>query len=116
MSDEGHSVGDECGVAEYVIRMHVRVDDVTHRQARALRDGGAKAFSHYDAAAGVDYGDTARAHDEADIGLIAHVCGRAFLDSALVHEYTRRNLGEVESGVGIGSGHRRVQDDSGKRA
>jgi hypothetical protein len=71
VADEGRPESIKCSVAEDVIRMLVRIDDIQDRLIRAGADGGQQPLPDRHAAAGVDDGYSLVADHEADIGDIA---------------------------------------------
>src|SRR5262247_3955255 len=86
-------VAREGGIAEHVVGMGVRVDDVAHRLRGHAADGGGELATLGHAAAGVDHGDRRVADDEADIGDGAGIGGRHHGGGALVDEHAGRDLG-----------------------
>ena len=67
MGDEDRAVLREGRIAEDVVGMHVRVDDVADRQIGPLPDRLAQTFADTGRITGIDYGDSFRTHDEAKI-------------------------------------------------
>jgi hypothetical protein len=107
MADEGGALGLERGVAEHVVGMHVRVDDVLDRQLGAGADRFEQLLADARAAAGVDDGDRLVADDETGVGGIAGVARVERLVAAFVHEDAGGNFVNSEglgaSGDGRGS-------------
>jgi PQQ-dependent catabolism-associated CXXCW motif protein len=79
-------------VAENVIRMHVRVDDVAHWPVSHIPHRRKQSFSVLHAAACVDDGDRGLSDNEANIGNAAAISRRHQRDGSLTHEDTRRHL------------------------
>src|SRR5208283_5007666 len=85
MADESGAEPLEGDVAEYVIRVLVRVD---HKENRLVRSGayrGEQPLAHWRAAARVDDGHALLADDEADIGDVAFIL--------LAHKGDRAGMG-----------------------
>ncbi len=96
MADELRLVRDESGVAEHVIEMRVRVDDVADGPRGRRGDGLAQRGAGRAAAAGVDHGDAALADHEADV---RDVAARGILDagvSAVMHVHAGRDFDDGE--------------------
>ena len=84
--------GPECRVAEYVIRVIVRVDHVTDRLVGYGMDGHQQTLSDGDAAAGVHDGDGVLSYDDAEIGDVAGIFGRGQGDLAEMGVVARCNF------------------------
>ena len=91
------AVADKCrpepvksGVAEDVIRMHMRIDDIEDRLVGVGADSGKQPLADRQAAAGVDDGHSLVADHEADIGDIAQVLFAHQGDFAGMDEHARR--------------------------
>ncbi len=113
--DELWLVVEERGGAEQMVGMHMREDDVAHRQAES-RDGS-RAAAPCPPASEPPVSMTATqlvADDEADIGLVAEVARRALLVHAVVDVVARRNLMDGKA-LGRQAGRDREQPASRRR-
>src|SRR6185437_10132348 len=81
-----------CRIAENVIGMFMRVDDIENRLVGEVADGGEETPADRDAAAGVDDGDAARANHQADVGDVALVDRVGVRDGALMGVNAGRDL------------------------
>jgi len=97
VSDESSPLAHECCVAEDVIGMNVRVDDIAHRLCRHLPDRGEQGFAFAGATAGIDYRYRIVADDEACIGGVALIGGGHHVDATDVN---------VDAGGDLGDGQR----------
>ena len=70
MSHEARFVVLECDVAENMVDVHVRIDDVADRQGRESSDRGSQCAPDRHRPAGVDNRHAGFAHDKADVGNI----------------------------------------------
>src|SRR4051794_37704763 len=91
VTDKGRSVLHESAIAEHVIGMAMRVDDVADRLAGPGANGCHQLSSLAEAATRIDHGDRILSNDEADIGDRAVVLARHLRGLAVVHEYAIRN-------------------------
>ena len=92
MADEHGSAAHECCVAKDVVRMAVRVDDISDRLVGAGADRSQQPLAFANAAAGVDHRHRVVADDEPDIGGRALVLAGHQRDLADMHEYFRRDF------------------------
>ena len=92
MADECHARANEGGVAENVIGMNMRIDDVANRLCCHGADRGEETGALARAAAGVDHRDGIVAYDEADVGDVAFVGLGHQIDGAGVNVDPGRNL------------------------
>jgi hypothetical protein len=90
VADKGRAEPIERRVAEHVIRMHMRIDDIEDRLVGAGADGGKQPLANRQAAAGVDDGHSLVADHEADIGDVAQVRFAHQGDFAGMDEHARR--------------------------
>ena len=86
--DRGGRLVLEGRVAEHVVGMHMRVDDVANGLGRTSADGGHKAAPLMPAAAGIDDGDGVIADDESEIGNSAFVVMSHKRERAGVNKHT----------------------------
>ena len=91
MADEGRSVLHEGGIAENVIGVAMRVDDVADRLVGPRANGCQQSSSLAKAATGIDHGDGILSDDETDIGNRAVVLARHLRGLAVVHEHAVRD-------------------------
>jgi hypothetical protein len=99
MTDVLRLVGPERRVAEHMVDVHMRVDDIADRQRRVLVDRRAQLAPDAARTAGVDDRDATRADDESDVGDVI-VAGRVERELfAGMHETPVANLidGERQS-------------------
>ena len=92
MPDEGRPEPVEGRVAEHMIRVLMRIDDIEDGLVGVRADGGEQALPNRDAAAGVDHSHALVADHEADIGDVAQILFVHESDFARVDEYAWRDL------------------------
>ena len=112
VADEVGSILDERRIAEDVIRMHVRIDDVAHRCRRDTRDRPPQRATHRIAAAGIDHRDATRADDEAEVRHVAGVGAGHLGLLSIVNVDARRGILQREVGQlgGFGGDGARPRD------
>src|SRR5258705_6475582 len=91
VADKGRSVLRESAVAEKMIGVAVRIDDIPDRLVGSGPNSRHQLSSLADTAAGIDHGDRILSDDETGIGNRAVVRTWHLRGLALVHEYTIRN-------------------------
>ena len=116
MADEGGALGLERDVAEDVVGMHVRVDDVLDRQLGAAADRVEQLLADARAAARVDDGDGIGADDKSRVRGVAGVARRERLVAALVHEDAGGNFVNGEGFGASGEGRGGDQERGYNRA
>jgi len=118
MSDEGRAKFLEGRVAEDVVRMFVRVDDVEDRLRGPGANRGEEPSPYLDAAARVDDGDALIADNEADVGDIAEIVLAHERDGAGVSEHAGRDFvnGERIDGLRPSRNDQERQDQAEKNA
>ena len=101
VADKGRAKPVEGRVAEDVIRMLMRVDDIEDRLLGAGADGGEQPLADRHAAAGVDDGHALVADHEADIGDVAQVLFAHQGDFAGMDEHARRDFLDRQGGESL---------------
>ena len=71
MTDELHVVVGKRGIAEHVIEMHMRIDDVTNRYVGGFGNCRAQGTTGFERTTGINYSDAFFPDDEADVCTVA---------------------------------------------
>ena len=98
MADEFGMIVGERRVAEDVIRMDMRVDDVAHRHRRNAPDRLPQRLADRKRSAGVDDRDAPGADDKAEIGNVAEIGARHLGLLPVVHVHAGRRILQREFG------------------
>ena len=85
-------------VAEDMIRMDMRVDDIAHRHRRNALDRAPQRASDRKGAAGVDDRDASAADDKAEVGNVAEIGASHLRLLPVVHVDARRRVFQREFG------------------
>src|SRR5204863_9988238 len=91
VTDKGRALLHESAIAEKMIGMAVRIDDVPDRLAGPGTNGCHQLSSFAEAATRIDHGDRILSNDETDIGNRAVVLACHLRGLAVVHEYAIGN-------------------------
>lgn len=92
MADKYRFVGYESGIAEYMIGMDMRIDDITDGQGRSLPDSSAQCLSDRESATGIDDRDTPGADDKADVRNGAAIFRRCVFMYPFMNEHAGFNF------------------------
>jgi hypothetical protein len=102
VTDKYRLLGKKSRIAEYMVRMHMRIDDVKNGKRRYGAHGFQQALSNTQATAAVDDGHAFFAHDETDVANIPVIALIEVLMHAAMHINTWRSFLHRQ---GIGMGH-----------
>jgi hypothetical protein len=92
MADKYRVVEHESGIAEHMVRMGMRIDDITDGQRRGLPDSSTERLSNGESTTGIDNRDTSCANDKTDVGNGTAIFRRCVFMYPFMNEHARCNF------------------------
>ena len=85
VADKNRFVGKKRGVAIHMVRVHMRIYDIQHRQRCHLAYRLAQLQAYFEAAAGINHRHTLAAYDKTDIADVTLITGINIQMLAMMH-------------------------------